>query len=121
MTNISEDRYCGKYAKIASVTSGTTGDVVLEVGGAGSESGYIFTVGDVVKNARTGENFIVTSIESATSIKSLSASRAFGTTAAATMASNDGLYIIGNANEEGVGARNVNTTKASTQSNYALS
>ncbi len=48
----------------------------------------------------------------------MSASRAFGTTAAATMASNDGLYIIGNANEEGVGARNVNTTKASTQSNY---
>lgn len=113
-----EDRYAGKYAKIGSVTSGTTGDVVLEVTGAGSSSGYIFTVGDVVKNARTGENFIITSIESATSIKSLSASRAFGTTAAATPAAGDSLFIIGNASEEGVGARNVNTTKVSKQSNY---
>jgi hypothetical protein len=112
-----EDRYAGKYAKVSTVT-GTTGDLTLVVAGAGSESGYIFTVGDMVKNARTGENFLVDTVAGATSITAVTAGRGFGTTAAATPAAGDSLFIIGNVNEEGVGARNVNTTKATTQSNY---
>lgn len=45
-------------------------------------------------------------------------SRAYGTTAAAAGADGDGLYIVGNVNEENAGARSVNTTRAAAQSNY---
>jgi hypothetical protein len=83
--------------------------------GAGSSSAYIFTVGDVIKNSRTGENLLVASIAGATSI---TAKRAMGTTAAAAGVSGDGIFIVGNANEENGGARNVNTTQASPQTNY---
>jgi len=48
----------------------------------------------------------------------VTAGRAFGTTAAAAGADGDGLYIIGNVNEENSGARNVNTTRSSKESNY---
>lgn len=112
-----EDFYGGRYAKISTV-SGTTGALTLGVTGAGSSSGYIFTVGDVVKNARTGENFLVETVASATSITVAAAGRAFGTTAAATMLAGDGLYIIGNANEENGAARNVNATQSAAQTNY---
>jgi hypothetical protein len=85
------------------------------VTGAGSSPAYIFTVGDVIKNARTGENMLVATIASSTTI---TATRAFGTTAIAAGAAGDGLFIIGNANEENGGARNVNTTQTAQQSNY---
>ncbi|KXB08558.1 hypothetical protein AKJ56_01010 [candidate division MSBL1 archaeon SCGC-AAA382N08] len=113
-----EDYYGGRYAKISSVASGTTGDIVLNVTGAGNESAYIFTVGDVVRNVDTGENFLVTSIESSTQIKSLSDSRSFGSTAAAAISADEGLFIVGNASEEGSGARNINTTRTTKESNY---
>jgi hypothetical protein len=112
-----EDFYGGRYAKISAVT-GTTGDVILTVTGAGSEPAYIFTVGDVVKNVNTGENFLVTSIESSTEIKCTSDYRSFGSTAATTMSAEDGLFIVGNASEENSGARNINTTRTTEQSNY---
>jgi len=44
--------------------------------------------------------------------------RAFGTTAAAAGVDGDGLYIVGNVNEENASARNVNTTRSETESNY---
>jgi hypothetical protein len=87
----------------------------MDVTGAGSSSAYIFTVGDVVKNARTGENVIVTAITDADTV---AISRAFGTTAAAAMVGGDGLFIIGNANEENGAARNVNTTRSTGITNY---
>ena len=113
-----EDFYGGRYARISSVTSGTTGTIVLVLTGAGSSSAEIFTVGDIVKNARTGENFIVDASGSGAGITINTASRAFGTTAAATPLPGDGLFIIGNANEENGGARNVNSTRTSPQTNY---
>lgn len=112
-----EDFYGGRYARINAVT-GTTGALTLGVTGAGSSSAYLFTVGDIVKNARTNENFIVDTIAGATSFTVASAGRAFGTTAAATPLSGDGLYIIGNANEENAGARNVNATQSMPVTNY---
>jgi hypothetical protein len=114
-----EDFYGAKYARISSVT-GTTAAITLGVTGAGSQSGYVFTVGDVVKNARTGENFLVDTIGSATTITAASTGRAFGTTAAQTMLVNDGLFIVGNVNEENSGARNINTTRTSEESNYTF-
>jgi len=112
-----EDFYGAKYARVSAVT-GTTGDITLGVTGAGTESGYVFTVGDVVKNSRTGENFLVATIGSATTITAVTAGRSFGSTAAQTLLVNDGLFIVGNVNEENSSARNINTTRSSEESNY---
>ncbi len=108
-----EDTYGGRYARLA--TDEASGSTSFDVIGAGSSSAHIFTVGDVVKNARTGENVIVTAITDADTI---AVSRAFGSTAAAAMNAGDGLFIVGNANEENGGARNVNTTRSVGQTNY---
>lgn len=66
-------------------------------------------------NARTGERAIVTAT-SATTITL--GTRGFGSTAAAAGADGDSLFIIGNVNEENAGARNVNMTNSTPQSNY---
>jgi len=58
---------------------------------------------------------LVASIASGSTI---TATRAFGTTAAAAGAANDGIFIIGNVSEEGAGARNVNATESEKESNY---
>lgn len=112
-----EDFYGGRYCKTSAVT-GTTGDITLTVTGAGSSSAYIFTVGDVVKNARTGENFLIATVASSTTVTAVTAGRSFGSTAAATMQADDGLYIVGNASEENSSARNINTTRSTEESNY---
>jgi hypothetical protein len=108
-----EDMYGGRYAKCNGAVA--SGGASADVTGAGTNSAYIFTVGDVVKNARTGENVLVTAI---TDGDTIAISRAFGTTAAAAMVAGDGLYIVGNVSEENSGARNVNTTRSSNESNY---
>lgn len=108
-----EDVYGGRYAKLA--TDEASGSTSFDVTGAGSNSAYIFTVGDVVKNARTGENVLVTAISDADTI---AVTRAFGTTAAAAMLAGDGLFIVGNVSEENSGVRNVNTTRTAQQQNY---
>ena len=109
-----EDVYGGRYARVSgTVTNAANQTVTLT--GAGTSSGAIFTTGDLVKNARTGECFTV-GVVAATTI--VAAARGFGTTAAAAMADGDGLFIIGNVNEENAGARNVNSTQAAPQSNY---
>ena len=108
-----EDYYGGRYAKVSgSVAAGaTSADVV----GAGSSSAYIFTPGDLVKNARTGEVVLVSSV---TDGNTIAITRSFGATADQAMVDGDGLYIIGNVNEENASARNVNTTRSSKQTNY---
>ena len=100
--------------------SGTygAGAITITVSGAGTNSAYIFTVGDVLKNGRTGENMLVATIASATTITVAAAGRAFGSTAAANGADGDGLFIVGNVNEENAGARNVNTTRSAKETNF---
>ncbi len=110
-----EDTYGGRYARVA-IAMNTTA-TALDVSGAGTNSAYIFTVGDVVKVARTGENVIVTAI---TDGDTIAVSRGFGTTAGTAMVVGDGLFIIGNANEENAAARNVNTTRSTKQTNFTL-
>jgi hypothetical protein len=108
-----EDYYGGRYARtaVAYIVAATS----IDVTGAGSSSAYIFSVGDVIKNARTGENMLVTAITDADTIV---VTRAFGTTAAAAGNAGDGIFIVGNANEENSGARSVNSTQSTPQSNY---
>ena len=81
---------------------------------------YIFTVGDVIKNARTGENMLVLTIAGTTSV---TVTRAYGSTVAAAGLAGDGIFIVGNANAEGSSFRNVNSTravKAGNFTNYSL-
>ena len=113
MANITEDFYGGRYAKVA--TNYAINAANIDVTGAGSSSAYIFTVGDVLKNSRTGENMLVTAINNAGNI---SITKAYGTTADLAGVSGDGLFICGNVSEENSGARNVNTTESSKQTNY---
>ena len=109
-----EDFYGGRYARVSG-TATAAADQTPTIVGAGSSSGYIFTAGDVVKNARTGECMVVDTI-TATTIRLHT--RGFGSTAAAAMVDGDGLYIIGNVNEENGGARNVNATQSTPVTNY---
>lgn len=112
-----EDYYGGRYAK-NSGTYSASGALTITVTGAGSSSAYIFTVGDIFMNARTGERMLVATIASSTTITVASGGRAFGSTAAAAGADGDELYIVGNASEENSGARNINTTRSAKQFNY---
>ena len=109
-----EDVYGGRYARVSG-TASAAADQTVSVVGAGSSSGAIFTTGDVVKNARTGECFTVSTVTSSAIVAN---ARGFGSTAAAAMVDGDGLFIIGNVNEENSGARNVNSTQTAPQTNY---
>jgi len=109
-----EDFYGGRYARVSGTCSAAA-DQTPTVVGAGSSSGYIFTAGDVVKNARTGECAVVGTV-AATTIQLHT--RGFGSSVAAAMADGDGLFIVGNVNEENGGARNVNSTQVTPQTNY---
>lgn len=108
-----EDVYGGRYARTTNTESSSS--TTIEVQGAGTSSAYIFTIGDVVRNSRTSENFLVTAIASALS---LTVVRGYGSVVGAAMNAGDGLFIIGNVNEENAGARNVNATRSTPQVNY---
>lgn len=105
-----EDVYGARYTKATTVSSNTEIHVAA--------SAYIFTVGDIVKNARTGENMLVTTVATGGDTTELTVTRAYGTTTTAATAVGDGLFIIGNANAENTGARNSNTTQTSPETNY---
>lgn len=111
-----EDFYGGRYCKVSGTYS--TGAVTVTVTGAGTSSAYIFTVGDVVMNARTGERFLVDTIASTTTITLAANGRGYGSTAAAAGADGDELYRIGNVNQENASARNANSTRTTKETNY---
>lgn len=106
----------GKFAKVSGTYS--TGAVTITVTGAGTSSAYVFTVGDVIFNARTRERMLVATVASATTITVAATGRSLGTTAAAAGQDGDTLLRIGNANEEHAGLRNVNTTQTTQVTNY---
>ena len=112
-----EDYYGGRFGSVAAAYNNTDNPVTITVSvvGAGTSSAYIFTPGDVVRNARSGENMIVATVASGTTI---TAGRAFGSNAAAAGLAGDSLFIVGNASEENAGARNVNSTRATPNTNY---
>lgn len=112
-----EDYYGGRFGAVAIAYNNTDDPVTITVSvvGAGTSSAYIFTVGDVIRNARTGENMIVATVASGTTI---TAGRAFGTTPKTAGLAGDSLFIIGNASEENAGARNVNSTRSAANTNY---
>lgn len=108
-----EDYYGGRYAKVGAAYN-TSDPVTITVTGAGSSSATIFTVGDVIRNARTKENMLVTTVGTTT----IAVSRSVGTVAATAGVTGDGLFIVGNASEQGSGIRNVNSTLSTPATNY---
>jgi len=112
-----EDFYGGRYAKVSGVYA-AAGAITITVTGAGSQSAYIFTIGDIIKNARTGENMMVDTVPTPATITIAAAGRSFGSTPAAAGLDGDGIFIVGNASEENSGARNINTTRVTQESNY---
>jgi hypothetical protein len=78
------------------------------------DNGDKFRAGDVVNVPATGEQMRVTGVSSNT----LTVSRAWGVTAAASLADNDYLVIIGNANAEGAGIRSALTSDPTKRTNY---
>lgn len=108
-----EDSFGGKMATVNADYDDD--DTTLTVTGAGTNSAYIFTKGDVIFNARTNERMKVASVASGSTITVV---RSIGATAAVAGLVNDNLYIIGNANPEGGLVRNQNTTKIVPNSNY---
>ena len=113
-----EGFFGGRYCKVSGTY--TTGAVTITVTGAGSSSAYIFTPGDIVMNARTGERFKVDTVASATTITVAAAYRGLGTSSDIAGADGDELYIIGNSNEESASARNINVARVGNQTNYTL-
>lgn len=80
------------------------------------DNAVYFSAGDVVKVPRTGEVMLVTAVNIGT--QTLTVARGFGVTAAADLVDNDPLVIIGNANQEGSGTREIKTTKEIEVFNY---
>lgn len=80
------------------------------------DNAVYFSVNDVVKIPRTGEVFLVTAVN--TTSNTLTVKRGYGVTAAAAINDNDDLVIIGNANEEGSGTREIKSTKEVPMYNY---
>jgi hypothetical protein len=107
----------GRIAKVSG-TYAASGPVTITVNGAGTTPAKVFTVGDILRNARTGEQFTVATIPSASTFTVAAARRAFGSTPAAAGADGDVLEIIGNSSEEGAVARNANRTELTDEYNY---
>lgn len=108
-----EDVYGGRYARVALTAAAAV--TSIDVTGAGSSPAHIFTVNDIVRNARTGENFLVTAI---TDTNTIAVTESYGATAAAGVLAGDGLFIVGNTSAENAGARQVNSTRSTSVSNY---
>ena len=111
-----EDVYGGRYARAA--TALVAGGTALDITGAGTTPAYIFTVGDIVRNSRTGENMLVAVVAPGSLTDRITVTRAFGTVAAAAINAGDSLFIVGNVSEENSGARNVNATRSTPNTNY---
>lgn len=79
-----------------STCAGVETDVTTTIDVTAGEGAY-FRAGDIVRVARTGEAFSVTSV----STDALTVVRSIGTVAAAALAASDQLLIVGNASAQG--------------------
>lgn len=78
------------------------------------DNGTYFRKMDVVKNTRTKEEYLVTSI----STNTLTVVRAYGTTAGTAILDNDELRIVGNALDESHAAVDARATQVASRTNY---
>jgi len=106
-----EDQY---FPRLSSVASGGATDGANVVVAAGE--GPYFRAGDLVRNARTGVAFRVTSVATDT----LTISVALGRVAFAAHSAGDQLLITGNASKQGAGLGTEAITKRVAQFNYQM-
>jgi hypothetical protein len=78
------------------------------------DNGSYFKIGDVIKDVNTGEQMLVTNVATNT----LTVSRGWGSTSAATVSNNDVITILSNASAEGSNAPAIKTTKEVKKTNY---
>lgn len=103
-----------RYAKVSADYASQSSSTNIYVTGAGTNSGYIFTVGDIVFNIRTSEKLRVTAV--ATTY--ITCDRQYGSAAYAAGLAGDELLKIGSVSEEGATSRNVNSTLVENNYNY---
>ena len=106
-----EDQAVGKYTRINYASGYNTSATDLVV-----DDADIFQIGDIVKNYNTGELMRVTAVTVGTN--TVSVTRAFGSTAAASITDNDYLYRLGQAMAEGYTIGNQLLTTKTSKSNY---
>jgi hypothetical protein len=83
------------------------------------DNGAYFRVGDIVKVPRTGEVLLVTALNpNSNNADEMTVVRSYGATAAAAIADDDPLVIIGNLNEEGARLRAIKQKEPVKKSNY---
>lgn len=104
-----EDDLGARWDEVATAADDTTTSIVVD-------NGNYFSTGDLVKVPRTGEVMLVTDVNNATN--TLTVVRGYGVTSAAAIVVDDPVVIIGNANEEGSGMREIKTTKEVEVYNY---
>ena len=104
-----EDDLGARWDEVAAAADDTTTSIVVD-------NGNYFSTGDLVKVPRTGEVMLVTDVNNATN--TLTVVRGYGVTSAAAIVVDDPVVIIGNANEEGSGMREIKTTKEVEVYNY---
>ncbi|HHY44809.1 MAG TPA: DUF5309 domain-containing protein [Firmicutes bacterium] len=76
----------------------------------------IFKPKDILKNARTSEQMLVTAVNAGTNM--ITVTRAYGSTSAAAMNDNDWIVRLGNAMEEGSNAPEPNVKQPTKVTNY---
>jgi hypothetical protein len=77
-------------------------------------NGNYFRVGDLIRNTNNGWGFLVT----ATAAGNITVGAALGSGGSGTHASGDEIFIVGNANSEGAGLREIKTPKLQNAFNY---
>lgn len=107
--NWMEDELAPRWDAVNYSTGYTAGDTSIVV-----DNGTYFKIGDVIKNATSGEQMLVSGVSSNT----LTVTRGWGTTSATTVANNDVITILSNASAEGSSAPSMVTTKEVAKTNY---
>lgn len=113
-----EDKFGAREDIVAGDQSGATDLVVTNVG--------YFSVGDVLlcvkstqaSNDPTGETMLVTAVDTGTDTLTLQRQIGDGASGGGLLLTNDVIWIIGNANEEGAGLREIKATAVAEVANY---
>ncbi len=105
-----EKQYVPRVSTLAA--SAASGDLTVTV--LTGEGNTVFRTGNVVRSMETGEGFLVTG----TSANSLTITRSWGGTAAASATSGSKLLIVGNASAQGASSGTSQITQRARQYNY---
>jgi len=107
--NWMEDELAPRWDAINYSTGYTAGDTSIVV-----DNGSYFKIGDVIKNASSGEQMLVTGV----STNTLTVTRGWGSTSATTAANDAVITILSNASAEGSTRPELKSTQEVEKTNY---